>query len=75
MLTPYSACAWVKPSYTSWSIRPLREKDDVVQILRGLLRSLLIPIHVQGIYAVGGVRLREALDTQVAQSGHCVRRT
>ena len=27
-LTPYSACSGVKPSYSSWSIRPERENDE-----------------------------------------------
>jgi hypothetical protein len=27
-LTPYSACSGVKPSYSSWSMRPERENDE-----------------------------------------------
>ena len=36
-----------------------------LQILRGRLRSLLIPIRVQGIYAVDRVRLGEALKLKL----------
>ena len=65
LLTPYSACLRVKPSYLNWLIRPWRENAWPSRYCSAFECRLLLPIRVLGFGAVLGVFLRESLILQL----------